>query len=282
MIGFHMPAGADRGLVNIWKDMVKLKVKSVQIFSRNPRKVYSNTTNFSDINEFIHLIANKKLNIFTHASYGVMLHKNSPISVSSLHKEIKFLNKVGGKGVVIHIGSSKDNWCNVKDAVINNLLKVVARTTRIGRNASHRNKAKLLLENQVKCGNKILTSVCEMIELWKMIRSHPQLRTRVGFCYDTCHGFVTNKINNCPNTVHDDLKLLLREDVPIDVVHLNDSQSVTADRHANIFEGMIPRKSLINVMKLCRRKKIPMIIERSKEGMTVWQNMLIKIRKSYN
>lgn len=275
-LGLHMSTTG--GLESILDKMKQLNIRSVQIFARNPRSVGSPTTKMDRAIVKKIREGRRKWKIFVHASYGVRLFKSppEPISVLSLVRDIRFLDKFGksGIGVVAHSGSvnrSVIGWSDIKKNIIATLVGAVKKTRDSG--------VKIFIENQVKNGNKLITTVNEMIDLWKDISKVGILRGRIGMCYDTCHGFVSNKVLDLnTSTVFSDIKKLHRHGVKIGVVHLNDSSSTTADRHENLFDGYIPKKNLMGVVRFCTRYKIPMIIERSRESFATWDAMIKLIR----
>ena len=222
---------------------------AVQIFARVPRNKKSETTKFSDIARFNKVRGGIKF--FTHSAYGINFTqaKIDHDSVMSVVRDLKFCERVGGIGTVVHLGSSTRAWSDIRVSFIAHLRAVAAKSV-----------GAIILENQAKAGNKVLITIRDIVELWGDMP--PELRDRVGFCIDTCHRFVTCSMMGIKTDLLRDLKALVVRKIPIYVVHLNDSASRTQDRHANPFEGLMDPATLVGAITICHKNNIPMIIER--------------------
>jgi endonuclease IV len=106
----------------------------------------------------------------------------------------------------------------------------------------------------------MLCTVDEIIDLWKVVPK--ELYNMVGFCIDTCHLFVTSHTTNNTMPLYNQIMLMIKAGVPIGLVHLNDSATVSQDKHADILKGKIEKTDMINIIKLCYERGIPMCMER--------------------
>ena len=277
--GFHLSGSS---IPKILETLKILECDSVQFFIRTPMKTWHNSPLTKYNPDDIEKMKSAKLKIFTHASYTINLVKYTKVgklskpTILSLRDEIDFLRSVDGVGTVIHLGSTKNSdiveWNGIV-AVVINYIKAVVKNTKMG-------DVKLIIENRADAGQQVLKNVTEMIALWEAIEK-ANLDQFVGFCFDTCHDYVSNC--KAATKSHDqysgteyssqgkyridtNLQTLIdavgAQNIPI--VHLNDSKSDTRDMHENLLEGNIPHDQLVNVIKICKKYKIPMIIERIK------------------
>jgi endonuclease IV len=268
MYGFHLPGN---NLYKVSQTMNYYDTIVGQIFIRSPRIKNGPITTYGDkqIKDFKRVIYKNSYRIFTHATYGVSLvyDKIDKASISSLVKEIEFIDSVGGEGTVVHVGSSSRYGYEVTlDKICKNVTKHLINLHSLTKNKRYR----LFLENQATAGKKVMTTVDEMITMCKYLR-HNKLLEKVGFCFDTCHDYVSSyieatKLNKTRVKVNDNLKRLIKVvgHKNVGIVHLNDNAVNTKDVHADLLNGNIPPEELMDVILTCKKYNIPMLIERYK------------------
>lgn len=284
--GFHI------SIDNLEKNIIDVKKSggnSIQIFAKDPFKS-SNKSKLSD--EYIKLISSSGMHVFIHSSYTINLlkktvnNKLNKFYIDNIVDDLLVLGKLisgGGtikSGVVLHVGTGKDN---IDDKIITlvEYLRAIFKEYDSLSKTINTSSTRILIENRAKAGNLFPYNVDEMILISQVINGVPDLKDRVGFCYDTCHDFNTINIlqksdykvmdgkviydsNKQLITIEKNLQKLIDNKVSVDLVHFNDAIYATKDEHADLLCGMIRDVDLIGVAKICKKYSIPMIIERIK------------------
>ena len=260
--GFHIS-------LNNLTEPKELGYNTAQLFSKSPKKI-SGTSSFNTIER---QILTNITNVYTHGQYVLSITKLNldgtlnKMYIKSIVDELIFLKSIKGKGVIIHAGSSKESMNTICKNVCTYLLNII----------KEKDFPMIFIENRAAAGNIVFKSVDELLFLERWI-VYNELNTQVGYCFDTCHDFVSNYIevhdkigkmwypkkngNDRKRIDHNLQRLIDVIDSKRLVVHLNDSVNYTSDKHANLFTGVIPEDELIGVIKLCIKHKMPCIIER--------------------
>jgi DNA polymerase/3'-5' exonuclease PolX len=172
-------------------------------------------------------------------------------------------NKLGGLGVVIHMGTHKTKKINISyddctKNFINSLILVLNQTKKIP----------IILETPVNRPNIIGGTIEKISSLYNSIPI--KYKTRIKICIDTQHIFASGYDITTDIGVNDyfdkfDNLIGLKNLV---LIHLNDSEkefNIKIDRHAPIGVGYIFKKSgiegLKSIINLAVKNKIPMILE---------------------
>lgn len=264
MFGFHLSGS---NIEKLLEEIDELGVNSVQIFIRVPRVKNGPLTKYGagPVVKLKKYIKKGGIKLFTHGTYplNLIMDRIDILSVKSLVKELRWLEIVGGVGCVFHLGSSKRypgkaSWEKFCKNIVRH-LRIIRKYAPYG---------ELLMENQATAGSKVMTRVDEMISLWKFVKGKVK---GVGFCFDTCHDFVSSykyaqKMNIKREKIGDNIRKLLSAGVPVGCVHLNDCKVADRDVHDNLMDGLIPPEELLDVIAICKKRKIPMIIERIKSS----------------
>lgn len=199
----------------------------------------------------------KKLNIpyYTHSPYLINLASNESTLrwvLKLLLDDLELTNKIGGKGVVVHVGKYKD--LDIEEA-LNNMetsIKKVLQALPIDTTCP------LLLETPAGEGTELCVIIETMIAFYD--RFDTEEKTKLKLCVDTCHVFAAS---------YDPYEYLVRWSSihgshSIGLVHLNDSKGCMGckvDRHAFLGQGHIGGHNLYEVIDWCNNHKIDMIIE---------------------
>ena len=189
--------------------------------------------------------------IFTHALYLVNLASDKPelvnLSTQTLIHDLNFDAHIKGSGVVVHLGSHQGRGFEAaKVQLVEQIKKILAATPE---------NSTFLIENSAGQNGKIASALTEIKWLLDQVNSD-----RLGWCFDTCHGFAAGfelatlgekitALNLWPS-----LKL----------IHVNDSRDPFdsgRDRHDNIGAGNIPAESLKTFLNLPEIVQIPLITE---------------------
>lgn len=192
------------------------------------------------------LISNFNENVFCHATLQLnMGNKNNAYYVRDV---ISYCSAHGFKGVVFHCGKTTNKTV---EQTIENMFENILN----GMDQVRMIVSKFLLETPAGQNGEVLDDIFSFINFVKKLRKN---NTNIEVCVDTCHVFQAGY-----DPVYYILKLL-EENVPIGLVHFNDSvKSIGSgvDRHASPGKGKIPPSFLRDVAKICKNAKIPAIYE---------------------
>jgi deoxyribonuclease IV len=265
-IGAHLSTtgGIDKTIATA----VEMGANCLQVFSGSPRMW--RRTPLERIDREKILSVKEKMGfgpIFTHSLYLVNLaSENNELiakSINAIIHDLNFDDYVKGSGVVVHLGSHLGRgWEVVKNQVLENIFEILQKTPA---------NSTFLIENSAGQKGKLCSDITEISWLIKEIRlkidgkpAENLKPSRIGWCFDTCHGFAggyaLGKGEKSAEDVISDLKLW--DDLKC--IHVNDSRDNFAsgkDRHANIGEGNIPQEDLRWFLNLPQVKYIPIITE---------------------
>lgn len=201
--------------------------------------------------------ASKIEKVFFHAIYLINLANPDPqkfqLSKLSLVHYLDLMSRIGGDGVVVHVGSLKDQ----EDEEVG--LKQVGEGIKWILEEST-NDARLLLEVAAGSGKVIGSHMEQLARIYDYAGS-PK---RVGFALDTQHMWASgyDLAGNLESVVSDVEKFFSIDNVSL--VHINDSKvehNSKKDRHENIGEGTLGEKALTAFINHPKLQSIPMILE---------------------
>lgn len=218
----------------------------------------------------------KNIKVYIHSVYTINLAKDWNENnwwVKYLINEINIAGILDAIGVVYHTGNKLDNHESI---ALNNLYSILIH---IDKSTIKDNNVKLLVETSAGQGTELLYNLNNFANFMKKFQSND----RFGIVIDTCHIFVAGNDLNKKNMFKKIIKLI--NDVcgknKIKLIHLNDSKVAVGerkDRHESLGYGYIKRDSLINIIKICIKNKLPMILEtpfENHEYELKWINSLI-------
>ncbi len=272
LIGAHVSAAG--GVENAVERVAEIGGNCLQVFSGSPRvwaKKPLDAHNYQQIKINQEQLGVKV--IFTHAIYLTNLASENPELLvktrKSLEYDLNFDAKIGGGGVVVHLGSHMGRgWEAVREMVAQEIVELLARTDP---------NSTFLIENSAGQNGKLCSLMSEI--RW-LIDRVGELRGkndgRLGWCFDTCHahaaGYVLNdalppqppqsKNQSLGRAVDDISKYDLWKELRC--VHVNDSKDqfgAGRDRHANIGEGELPLNALSDFLRQPQLIQIPLVLE---------------------
>ncbi|MCL2522325.1 MAG: deoxyribonuclease IV [Erysipelotrichales bacterium] len=180
--------------------------------------------------------------IIIHAPYILSLPspeaEKRAFSREFLAKEIERTNQIGGKFLVFHSGSYKDNLEDGIKRLADSLNKALEKTKDTS--------VVLLLETSAGKGTEIGKNFDEIRQVIELIND----KSRIGVCLDTCH------IYDAGYDIKNNLKEVLADFEQtvglnyLKVIHLNDSVhglNSHRDRHANIGYGQLGFEALCEI-----------------------------------
>ncbi|MGL1892570.1 MAG: deoxyribonuclease IV [Spirochaetaceae bacterium] len=265
-IGAHVSAAG--GVENAPLNAHNIGAKGFALFTKNQRQWVAKDLTPENINNFkdnMNKYGYKPENVLAHGSYLVNLGNPDPQkrekSLNSLIGEIERCSLLGLDRLNIHPGShlklySEDECLTVIADQVNTALE---KTTGVS----------IVLENTAGQG----TNLGYKFEHIKTIIDLVDDKSRIGFCLDTCHLFVSgydirtldeyNKTMEALDSIIG-FKYLMG-------VHVNDSKAELAskkDRHHSIGEGFIGVDAFKYLMADPRFDNVPMVLETIDD--TIW------------
>lgn len=254
--GAHVSAAG--GLKNAVGAAVELGINTIQVHPSPPQRW--NTTPFAPgvedpFNEAREGTCLEK--VFFHAIYLINMatpdNQKFQSAKTSLINYLDFNARIGGAGVIFHVGSMKDQEDEAVgyDRVVSGLNYVMEKAP---------DNARLILEVAAGAGAVIGDKVEELA----MIYSQLERKENVGFGLDTQHMWASGyDFQNKLEEVIDNVETVLGLD-KVWSIHLNDSKTALEsrkDRHENIGDGLIGADALKNVFTHKKLAHIPFILE---------------------
>ena len=258
-IGSHIPFKAPNYLIDSVKETINNGANVMMIYlgaPQNSKRVSIEKYNLEQYQKKFNQII-KPEDIIVHAPYIINLANKEKENFAKqfLIEEIKRMNYIGAKYIVLHPGASLKQ--NVDEAIINlsNNIKDVLKETK---------DVEIIIETMSGKGTEIGTSLEQLAKIIDLINDQ-----RIGICLDTCHmwdaGYdLKNDFENNNGEILfnklNQLNLLKR----IKVIHLNDSKNNIGshkDRHENIGKGFIGLKALKKFANHPNFDNIPIILE---------------------
>ena len=194
-------------------------------------------------------------NVIVHAPYIINLANDENkekylFAINFLKEEIKRVEKMGVKKIVLHPGSytTLDIERGIK-CIINALNEVLKDDSSVS----------ILLETMAGKG----TEIGFKLEHLKRIIDGVSNKDRLMVCLDTCHlndaGYDMSNFDVFLDEFNDIIGI-----EKIGCIHINDSKNILSsnkDRHENIGYGMIGFENLLNIIYNERLNNIPKILE---------------------
>jgi len=236
-----------------------LDLDTFQIFTRNPRGWKFSDLKESNIVNFKNKILSENIStVVCHMPY--LPNLSSPkedvynMSINTLSSELERCNTLGIEYVVTHIGS------HLGTGLEKGLDRVVKACNTALSNSS--NNTMIVLENTAGTKNNVGSKFDEL----KYIFDNVDDKSRIGFCFDTCHAFAAGYDLSTSKSVIDTLNKFdqiigLKY---LKVVHLNDSKGELGnglDRHQHIGRGFIGESGFRELLKNLTIKQLPLILE---------------------
>lgn len=254
--GAHVSAAG--GLKNAVTAAVELGINTIQVHPSPPQRW--NTTPFAQGAEEPFNLAREGTcleKVFFHAIY--LINMATPDNVKFQNAKVSLLNyldfnaRIGGSGVIFHVGSMKDQEDDAVgyDRVVSGLNYIMEKAP---------DNARLILEVAAGAGSVIGDKVEEL----GMIYGQLERKENVGFGLDTQHMWASGyDFQNHLEDVIENVESSLGLD-KVWSIHLNDSKTALEsrkDRHENIGDGLIGREALEKVFTHKKLAHIPFILE---------------------
>lgn len=295
MLGYHI--SVSDGLLEMLQYIIsqsKQPIKCVQIFAGNNRaSTLTAKTKYtpSQIISLKSFISKYNIHLFIHMVYVInmcnpIIPKYSYIHSNILH-DLILCNSIGGKGVVIHLGTishtnnSTSNLISNIQLILKKYIQYLSKyfsMNNITNNNNPKTMAKLILETNSGQGNQIAYSIDDFYHLYSTLikTSHNihhnfNIKQLLGICIDTSHIYTAGYDINKPTIMKSTILKFAKLFGGIDVIHLNDnpfSVGSKKDIHAiistgHIFANSTGKIALKWLINYANKYKIPIILETS-------------------
>ncbi|WP_246142909.1 deoxyribonuclease IV [Pasteuria penetrans] len=256
-IGCHISVG--KGFLRAAQRAVSLGATSFQVFTKNPRGLRPKKLNREDAEAGRNFCQEHRLTVVTHTPYITNLSTPKDdlrsVIIRSIREDLQITDAYGGIGAVVHCGKHVGEGEEYgKQRMVDTLNAILDMDQEGSPNAL------LLLENTAGQGTELGTQLADLVEL----RAATRYPDRIGFCFDTCHGFVAGiwegeSFVGLVSTMKEVAYL-----PHLRVLHFNDSLTPFAsrkDRHAKIGKGEIGTSALHHFLKEPAFAHLPFILE---------------------
>jgi len=240
----------------------ELGCTAMQIFSRNPRGWNPPPLSPASVRMFKEKIPERAIDpVVVHTPYLLNLASGDGVlyrrSVEALSEDLKRAELLGARYVVTHLGSpGADRPDRGRRQVIKALKEVVPTLFSVT----------LLLENSAGAGRTVGACLEEIGEILESAGKE----NRLGFCFDTCHGFAAGY-----DFRSEEQSRALVEEIDrtvglahLKVLHLNDCEGPLGgrrDRHQHIGKGEIGLLGFKNLLRQAGLRNVPLILETPKD-----------------
>ena len=261
LIGAHVSIAG--GFAKAIERGTAIGATAIQIFTKSNRQWKASQIRECDTKDF--LIAQKKSNIHivvAHAAYLINLGSDSietqRQSLQSLIEEIQRCATLHIPYLVLHPGSSSKDTIQACMQIANLLQQALLATEECN--------VTILLETMAGQGNTIGAN----FENLAFLRSNIALKSRIGFCIDTCHVFSAGYTFDTESSY---AKFMSTIDATLGIAHIkafhiNDSKKELGskvDRHEHIGQGKIPLSAFSLLLHDKRFENVPKILETPKD-----------------
>lgn len=253
-IGAHVSMAG--GLVAAAQNVIDMGGNALQIFSGSPRSWARKPFDQSKADAFKSFCKEQGFGpTYIHALYLVNLTADrddlTQNSINGITFDLKFASQIGASGVVVHLGSHLGKGFDaVFDQLIAHMKSILDATPA---------DSTFLIENSAGQEGKLCSSFTEIQRVFEALSRYVKEK-RLGWCFDTCHGFAAGYDLK---TVSQEMKKFGLLDA-LKVIHLNDSRDPYEsgrDRHDNIGEGLIGKEILKSLLHDKELEHLPLIME---------------------
>lgn len=234
----------------------RLGCESFQFFTKNPRAFKGKAANLEQAARGRMLLEQYGIVAVAHAPYITNLSTPDPelqaTSIASLKQDLENAEAYGAVGCVCHMGKHVNQGEEYG-------MKRMAETLDMLLEA-YTGPCPLLLENTAGQGSELGTLLEQCLEVRALV-AQPH---RIGFCFDTCHGFAAGAFHpdRWAEFVGQARKIGYWEHLK--AIHLNDSKfdfGSRKDRHANLGQGFIGEAGIARMLGSGAFASLPVILE---------------------
>ncbi len=244
--GFHKAAMRAR----------ELGAESFQVFTKNPRGLKPKKLDMADAERGKAYCEEEGITLVAHTPYITNLSTPKPdlheVTIRSIKEDLFIAEAYGAVGAVVHCGKHVGEGEEYGRRRMIETLNLIL--------SDYEGNTKLLLENTAGQGSELGLTIGELME----IRNATDYPERIGFCFDTCHGFAAGAWNG---ETYEELMREMEETgylKELVAIHFNDSKvpfNSRKDRHAKIGKGEIGSEALSLFLRDKRLEGLPVILE---------------------
>lgn len=253
-LGCHI--SISKGFAHAVESAHRLGCESFQFFTKNPRAFKGKAADPVEAEKGRALMAQYGLVAVAHAPYITNLSTPDPelqqTSIASLKLDLENAEAYGAVGCVCHMGK------HVEQGEEYGMTRMVETLDLLLE--AYTGSCLLLLENTAGQGSELGTSMEQCVE----VRSRVKQPERIGFCFDTCHGFAAGAYRP------EDWEAFVAHARSIGywehlkAIHLNDSKfdhGSRKDRHANLGKGFIGEEGIARILRSDALQGLPVCLE---------------------
>ena len=255
-VGAHVSSAGriDKAIGNA----VDVSAETFQIFGAAPQQWRRKQHPDGDLDAFAERREEERLGpAFIHAIYLINLATpNDELlakSVDALAADLALANRIGARGVIVHVGSHLGTGF---ETALPRIGEAIGRAL-----GQAEGPSLLLLENAAGEGNKVGSSFEELAAMAAEARDE-----RVRICLDTCHlhaaGYPIHTAKGLQETAAAFTRELGAE--MLEAVHANDSKTPLGsgrDRHENIGQGSIGLEAFRRMIRSRLLRSAPWLLE---------------------
>ena len=258
LIGSHVSFKSNTQLLGSTKEALSYGENTFMFYTGAPQNTKRSKIDDNLTNEALKLMKKSNIdikNVVVHAPYIINLANDENkekylFAINFLKEEIKRVEKMGVKKIVLHPGSYTTLDIERGIKCITNALNEVLKDD---------SGVSILLETMAGKG----TEIGFKLEHLKRIIDGVSNKDRLMVCLDTCHlndaGYDMSNFDVFLDEFNDIIGI-----EKIGCIHINDSKNTLSshkDRHENIGYGMIGFENLINIIYNEKLNNIPKILE---------------------
>ncbi|SDB96108.1 Endonuclease IV [Melghirimyces thermohalophilus] len=222
----------------------ELGAESFQVFTKNPRGLRPKKLNYKDAEKGVQLMKEQGITLVAHTPYITNLSTPKAdlheVTVRSIKEDLHIADTYGAVGAVVHCGKHVGEGVEAgTERMVDTLNEILA---------DYEGNCRLLLENTAGQGSELGLAIEDLVQ----IREATDYPEKIGFCFDTCHGFAAGAWNG---DTFDELVTRMLETgyrEHLVAIHLNDSKAPynsRKDRHEKIGQGEIGAPALAQFLR---------------------------------
>lgn len=285
-VGAHI--GRRKGIVDTFKEVLRVGGNVLQIFVSNPRSgkvsAAAKRRYLAEAPAVRAFLAEGgdgggRRMLFVHSAYTLNFARNMDVSgsamsywVKALLEELEIADALGAKGVVIHMGKYVAARPATPEQGMANMAKSLSEILK-ARGAGEAGGAHLILETSSGMGSELCADLSELVGLYRRLR---HISDKVSICFDTAHVHAAGATGAAAaGSVPEALRWLAKRIGTgrngISLIQINNNPTPAGahkDRHIGLLDdrGQIPRSDLEAVVAFAKRRGVPLVLETPNES----------------
>ncbi|GGE22847.1 putative endonuclease 4 [Marinithermofilum abyssi] len=253
-LGCHISVA--KGFHKASRRALELGAASFQVFTKNPRGLRPKKIDYQDAEKGVAFCREHDITLVAHTPYITNLSTPKEdlheVTIRSIKEDLHIAETYGAVGAVVHCGK------HVGEGVEYGTRRMVETLNQIL--SDYDGETLLLLENTAGQGSELGLQIEELTA----IRDATDYPKKIGFCFDTCHGFAAGAWNE---ESFDELIEKMKETGYLEhlvAIHFNDSKAPynsRKDRHEKIGKGEIGAAALTKFLRCEELEGLPVILE---------------------